>query len=106
MVVYDGKVALQIILDEPPESLWNPWIMERCEFYKRLEPRDDIRDMVPMLPQAPSSHRIKLAGPASDAVWKVLYSNPEVEALLEEDRLARTAFRVEGTLFVHVWILS
>jgi hypothetical protein len=101
VVIYDGEVALQLILDEPPEALWNAWIKERCEFYKRLEPRDDMRDVAPMLPQAPSSNRIKLMGPASDAVWKVLYSNPEVEALLEVDRLARTALRVEGSLFVH-----
>ena len=101
VVIYDGDVALQLILDEPPSSLWNGWIKERCEFYKRLEPRDDTRDIIPMLPQTATVNRIKVVGPASDAVWKVLYSNPEVSALAEVDKLAQTALRVEGALFVH-----
>jgi hypothetical protein len=101
VVIYDGEVALQLILDEPPSSLWSEWIKERCEFYKRLEPRDDTRDIIPVLPQTATVNRIKLQGLASDAVWKVLYSNPEVSALAEVDKLAQTAIRVEGTLFVH-----
>ena len=80
MVIYDGEVALQLILDEPPEALW---IHERCEFYKRLEQRDEMRDVLPMLPDTPAQNRIRLSGPASDAIWKVIYSNPEVDALLE-----------------------
>ena len=101
MVIYDGEVALQLILNEPPEPLWNKWIHERCEFYKRLEPRDEMRDVLPMLPDTPAQNRIKMSGPASDAIWKVIYSNPEVDALLEVDKLAKAALRVEGQLFAH-----
>jgi hypothetical protein len=101
VVIYDWEVASQLILDQPPSTLWNGWIKERCEFYKRLEPRDDTRDIIPMLPQTATVNRIKVVGPASDAVLKVLYSNPEVSALAEVDKLAQTALRVEGALFVH-----
>ena len=31
------KISLQLIMDEPPEALYNQWIKDRIEYYKRVE---------------------------------------------------------------------
>ena len=72
VVIYDGIVVLQLIMDGPPIKEWNQWMRERIEFYKRIEPNDTVRDEIPMVPDAPISHRIRVSGVVSDAVWKVL----------------------------------
>ena len=36
--ITSGNVVLQMVLDEPPERLYNRWVKDRIEFYKRLEP--------------------------------------------------------------------
>ena len=45
------KVSLQLIMDEPPEALYNQWIKDRIEYYKRVEPvappRDEQLDLGP-----------------------------------------------------------
>ena len=45
------KVSLQLIMDEPPEALYNQWIRDRIEYYKRVEPvappRDEQLDLGP-----------------------------------------------------------
>ena len=38
------KVSLQLIMDEPPEALYNQWIKDRIEYYKRVEPVAPQRD--------------------------------------------------------------
>ena len=46
------KVSLQLIMDEPPEALYNQWIRDRTEYYKRVEPvappRDEQLDLGPL----------------------------------------------------------
>ena len=45
------KISLQLIMDEPPEALYNQWIKDRIEYYKRVEPvaapRDEQLDLGP-----------------------------------------------------------
>ena len=36
--ITSGNVVLQMVLDEPPKRLYNRWVKDRIEFYKRLEP--------------------------------------------------------------------
>jgi len=46
------KVSLQLIMDEPPEALYNQSIKDRIEYYKRVEPvalRDEQLDLGPPL---------------------------------------------------------
>ena len=64
---------------------------ERVEFYKRLEPNDATRDEAPQLPDTPITHRIRVQGAVSSAVWKVLYTNPDPQAMLQIDALAQQA---------------
>ena len=90
-MIYDGAVALQLIMDGPPIKEWNVWMKDRIEFYKRIEPNDTVRDEIPMTPEAPINHRIRVKGQVSDAVWRVLYTNPDPQAMLELDYLAQQA---------------
>ena len=40
----DKATCLQLVMDEPPEQLYNQWIRDRMEFYKRVEPTEPLRD--------------------------------------------------------------
>ena len=40
----DKATCLQLVMDEPPEQLYNQWIRDRMEFYKRVEPTEPSRD--------------------------------------------------------------
>ena len=40
-----GKAILQLVLDEPPEGLYNRWVKERLEYYRRVEPSAPLRDV-------------------------------------------------------------
>ena len=91
VVIYDGTVVLQLIMDGPPIKEWNVWMKERIEFYKRIEPNDTVRNEIPMVPDAPISHRIRVKGQVSEAVWRVLYTNPDPQAMMQLDFLAQEA---------------
>ncbi|CAE7730907.1 ppsC, partial [Symbiodinium necroappetens] len=42
---HKGRSAqLQLILDEPPNHLYEAWVKDRIEFYKRVEPMAALRD--------------------------------------------------------------
>ena len=36
----DKATCLELVMDEPPEQLYNQWIRDRTEFYKRVEPTE------------------------------------------------------------------
>jgi hypothetical protein len=89
--INDGTACLQIILDSPDESLWNRWAKERAVRCKRLELNEPCRDVAPTLADAPESHRCRFEGVASDAIWEILYTNPDMGTIVELDRLAANA---------------
>ena len=33
------------MLDEPPDGLYNRWVKERLEYYRRVEPSAPLRDV-------------------------------------------------------------
>ena len=41
------KISLQLIMDEPPEALYNQWIKDRIKYYERVSPRDEQLDLGP-----------------------------------------------------------
>ena len=47
--------------------------------------------MIPIMPDTPATHRIRVTGSVSDAVWQVLYTNPDPKAARFLDQLAREA---------------
>ncbi len=75
-----GHEKVQLILDEPPESLYNKWANERIEFYKRVEPNAPVRDAVPEL-TVQAKYRLRLRKQVSEVIWNVILSNPEKRGL-------------------------
>ena len=81
------------MLDEPPEALYNKWIKERMEFYKRVEPcaapRDERLELVGKM-----NHRLRFStsnnvGAVSDAIWQVILSNEEMKGIRAIQQVAR-----------------
>ena len=83
--ITSGNVVLQVVLDEPPERLYNRWVKDRIEFYKRLEPTAPLRD-VPLKVDPNPVHRLRFSisnglGNVSDAIWNIVLANPEKAGL-------------------------
>ena len=76
------------MVDEPPQAEYNKWANDRIEYYKRVEPNAPIRDIAPDV-SLPAGHRVRLRGIASEAVWKIVLTNPEVAGLQAINRLGR-----------------
>ena len=91
LMIYDGKVVLQVVLDEPPLTEHNAWVVSRMEYMKRLEPNAPVRDAAPTFPKAESStghKRIVLTSAASDLFWKTLYNSTGVNEMRMLEQLA------------------
>ena len=72
---------LELVMDEPPEQLYNQWIRDRMEFYKRVEPTEPFRDERLVLGDA-STPRMRFSSSngladVSTALWSVILSDPE-----------------------------
>ena len=70
---------------EPPERLYNRWVKDRIEFYKRLEPTAPLRDVSLKVDPNPV-HRLRFSisnglGQVSDAIWNIVLANPEKAGL-------------------------
>ena len=85
-------MAMQLILDEPPEQLYNQRIKDRMASYLRVEPvgaiRDEARDLdYPVKERLRFSTQNNLAS-VSDIMCGVLLSNPERDGFLKIQQLA------------------
>ena len=78
------KISLQLIMDEPPEALYNQWIKDRIEYYKRVEPvaapRDEQLDLGPPVARIRLSHSND-RGPVGQLIWQSILSNRELANL-------------------------
>ena len=88
------QLSLQLILDEPPEKLWQQWIKDRMEYYLRVEPVDAIRDEA-LDHSYPVEERLRFSirnglGTVSDLIWSI---NPERDGLLQIQKLAAKKIR-------------
>ena len=63
---------LQLVLDDPPQKLWNKWMEMRIEYYKRREPCEAPRDKRPWAPKTQKIHTLRLENKASGAMWALL----------------------------------
>ena len=91
----DKATCLQLVMDEPPEQLYNQWIRDRMEFYKRVEPTEPPRNERPVLGDA-STLRMRFSssnglGDVSTALWSVILSNPEKSGLAAIHSVAKEA---------------
>ena len=71
-------------MDEPPEALYNQWIKDRIEYYKRVEPVAPIRDE--QLDGGPPVARLRVShsndrGPVGQMIWASILSNRELSNL-------------------------
>ena len=88
----DKATCLQLVMDEPPEQLYNQWIRDRMEFYKRVEPTEPPqgRAASPWTPCMRFSSSNGL-GDVSTALWSVILSNPEKSGLAAIHSVAKEA---------------
>ena len=91
----DKATCLQLVMDEPPEQLYNQWIRDRMEFYERVEPTEPPRDERLVLGDA-SAPRLRFSssnglGNVSTALWSVILSNPEKSGLAAIHSVAKEA---------------
>ncbi len=75
-----GERHIQLSMDKPPDREYTDWCNSRIECYKRVEPNAPLRDVAPET-TSPARNRIRFTGLASDAIWKVILSNPEQKTL-------------------------
>ena len=91
----DKATCLQLVMDEPPEQLYNQWIRDRMEFYKQVEPTDPPKNERLVLGDA-STPRMRFSssnglGDVSTALWSVILSNPEKSGLAAIHSVAKEA---------------
>ena len=91
----DKATCLQLVMDEPPEQLYNQWIRDRMEFCKRVEPTEPPRDERLVLGDA-STPRMRFSSSnglknVSTALWSVILSNPEKSGLAAIHSVAKEA---------------
>ena len=88
-----GKAILQLVLDEPPDGLYNRWVKERLEFYRRVEPSAPLRDVSVVDQKVPRFRfgNTTQTGHVSDAIWELILRNPEAAALKRIDDIAKGA---------------
>ncbi|CAE7412904.1 ppsC [Symbiodinium sp. CCMP2592] len=91
------SAQLQLILDEPPQHLYESWIKDRIELYKRVEPTAAPRDrslrVNPSLSSRLRFSKTNLMGQVSDMIWSVVLSNPERDGLKKIHELAASLVR-------------
>ena len=81
------------MLDEPPDGLYNRWVKERLEFYRRVEPSAPLRDVSVVDQKVPRFRfgNTTQTGHVSDAIWELILRNPEAAALKRIDDIAKGA---------------
>ncbi|CAK9108251.1 unnamed protein product, partial [Durusdinium trenchii] len=90
---WGSLASLQLVLDEPPEALYNKWIKERMEFYKRVEPcaaaRDERLELVGKMNQRMRFSTSNNLGSVSDAIWQVILCNEEMRGIRAIQQVAQ-----------------
>ena len=106
------RVSLQLIMDEPPEALYNQWIRDRIdiEYYKRVEPvappRDEQLDLGPPVARIRASHSND-RGPVGQMIWATILSNRELSNLQYIGKVAdKRAKKARSTGETTIWEAS
>ena len=88
-----GKAILQLVLDEPPEGLYNRWVKERLEYYRRVEPSAPLRDVSIVDQKVPRFRfsQTTQTDHVSNAIWELILRNLEAAALKRIDDIAKGA---------------
>ena len=73
--------------------LYNRWVKERLEYYRRVEPSAPLRDVSIVDQKVPRFRfsQTTQTGHVSNAIWELLLRNPEAAALKRIDDIAKGA---------------
>ena len=86
--IFGERGCLELILDEPPEALEKTWREDRMKFYRKIEPKETKRNVLPKIFNTPCI-RVRYSGVASDAIWAHIYSSSSVDACTAIDDIVR-----------------
>ena len=86
--IFGERGCLELILDEPPEELLREWEDDRMKYYRKLEPKEPKRNVLPKIFNTPCI-RIRYSGVASDAIWAHIYSSSSEDACAAIDDIVR-----------------
>ena len=71
-----------LVLDEPPQQLWNEHLKRRIEYYKKFEGTEPLRDKMPTYTESRHyAQRLRADGEASKAIWEALIGRKSEEDL-------------------------
>ena len=78
LVIYDGMTVIQIILNEPRQALLHQHLKDRQKFFRKFEPRAELRDTIPVIPKRNASVRIRATCPIlSSQIWESVLGEQE-----------------------------
>ena len=85
LVIYDGTTVIQIILNEPSQSLLNNHLKERVRYFRKFEPRAVYRDTIPVIPKKNASVRIRATDPDMNAlIWQTVLGEQDGSPIMDE----------------------
>ncbi len=82
VILSDGRTALQLILDEPPQRELSKWTKGRVQWYKRYAPNAARQDATPLLPDNSFAERLSFEDEDSDNIWRALLGNYDMDAMI------------------------
>ena len=78
LVIYDGMTVIQIILNEPGQAILHQHLKARQKYFKKFEPRAELRDTIPVIPKRNASVRIRATCPIlSRQIWESVLGEQE-----------------------------
>ncbi|CAE7365440.1 unnamed protein product [Symbiodinium sp. CCMP2592] len=86
--IFDGDVVLQAIVTAPPHAERERWIQGRMLFCRKFEGTAPLLDAAPHKMPGQNPFRIRLGPDASTQLWRLVFSEPSLEALQSLDVLA------------------
>ena len=88
-----GGLYVQVLQGVLARRLYNRWVKERLEFYRRVEPSAPLRDVSVVDQKVPRFRfgRTTQTGHLSDAIWELILRNPEAAALKRIEDIAKGA---------------
>ena len=93
LVIYDGKIVVQVILNEPTQAILHAHLRDRQRFVRKPEPSEELRDTIPVIPKGKASVRIRATCPILSAqIWESVLGDHEGGIQMEaRESLAKEA---------------
>jgi hypothetical protein len=77
--------VIQIILNEPSQSLLHSHLKERVKYFRKFEPRAVYRDTIPVIPKKNASVRIRATGEDMNAlIWQTVLGEQDGSPIMDD----------------------